>query len=608
MNKRAKGLLSLMLAAAMVIAWLPHTAVPAEAVAYENTYVNTGDQRADIIGVALTQLGYAEGTNNDTKYGTWYGMPNQPWCAMFISWCAQVADVPADVLTRTARAHPAWFKLSYKSGSSYTPKPGDLFFNKGFSHVGFVYRVEGKYFYTIEGNSNNNGSDEGTGVFSNKRLISSFYFSSPNYKGSDADHSYTLRTEQTHPHKTYYQCSDCGEKHYTGKTSFCASCSSCTACGCTASLAGTYVCTSVGTSLRIRSGHGTTYSTIGYIPPGGKVEVLAAKAGGWAHVRYEAYEGYASMEYLLQAPAAPTPSISTAALYKSDSVTLSWAKAARAASYRVLVKKDGTTLADKDVGSALSYKLTNLAPGSYTAQVRAVNKAGTSDAGSVNFKVLDTYRVVYDVQGGTGGPAEQCKKQGIDLPLSQEIPSRQGFSFLGWATQGSIVTHFPGAVLSADADITLHAVWKADSAMPQSLAVHTLPVRTMFVPEEALDTTGLTLHLTYSDGSGLPITEGFTATALTEDLGTQTVTLSYEGLSAAYEVRRVPYIPGDFNEDRFVNRDDVMYLLWSLSFPEQFPVSIPADYNEDSYVNRDDVMHLLWHLSFPEQFPLEEPV
>ena len=31
--------------------------------------------------------GYKEGANNNTIMGKWYGLNNQPWCAMFVSWC-----------------------------------------------------------------------------------------------------------------------------------------------------------------------------------------------------------------------------------------------------------------------------------------------------------------------------------------------------------------------------------------------------------------------------------------------------------------------------------------------------------------------------------------
>ena len=146
--------------------------------AYENTYKNTGDQRADIIGVAKTQIGYTEGRNNDTKYGTWYGSPNQPWCAMFVSWCARQANIPTSVLKNSACAGASadYFNIPYYNGSNYTPKAGDLFFTKSWSHVGLVYYTEGNYFYTIEGNSNTNGSAEGYCVCTNKRYIPSYYF------------------------------------------------------------------------------------------------------------------------------------------------------------------------------------------------------------------------------------------------------------------------------------------------------------------------------------------------------------------------------------------------------------------------------------------------
>ena len=187
--------------------------------AYENTYTNTGNQRDDIIGVAKTQLGYTEGANNATKYGTWYGLPNQPWCAMFISWCARQAGIPTDVLKNSAVAAPdaKYFNIPYYDGASYTPQKGDLFFTKSWSHVGLVYYVDGNYFYTIEGNSNTTGSSEGTSVVTNRRKISNFYFGVPKYSSGVHTHSYVERYEAAHPHKQYMACS-CGSYYYTGQT------------------------------------------------------------------------------------------------------------------------------------------------------------------------------------------------------------------------------------------------------------------------------------------------------------------------------------------------------------------------------------------------------
>ena len=40
-----------------------------------------------VVATAKTQVGYVEGANNDNKYGAYFGMNNQPWCAFFILWC-----------------------------------------------------------------------------------------------------------------------------------------------------------------------------------------------------------------------------------------------------------------------------------------------------------------------------------------------------------------------------------------------------------------------------------------------------------------------------------------------------------------------------------------
>lgn len=271
---------------------------------YENNYSNTGNQRADIVGVALTQVGYREGSNNDTKYGDWYGLPNQPWCAMFISWCARQANIPTSILKNSAGASPKanYFNIPYYSGSTYTPKSGDLFFTTSFSHVGLVYYVEGDYFYTIEGNSNNSGSSEGIGVFSLRRKISNFYFGVPNYNGSltpgGHSHSYSItESEAAHPHKEYKKCS-CGDWQYTGNTIYISGCSYCNdSCNCSISYMGTYTTNNVSTVLRIRDTHSTSGNVIGEIPTNADFSVSKAN-GTWAHVTYNGVNGYVAQDYI----------------------------------------------------------------------------------------------------------------------------------------------------------------------------------------------------------------------------------------------------------------------------------------------------------------------
>ena len=189
--KKTNRIIGMLLAISLVCTAIMYSMRLSVDAAFENNYTNTGNHRADIIGVAQTQLGYTEGYNNDTKYGTWYGLPNQPWCAMFVSWCARQADIPTSILKNSSCAGvgSSNFNLSYENGAYYVPKQGDLFFTKSWSHVGLVWYTEGNYFYTIEGNSNNTGSSEGYAVCSNKRLISSYYFGTPNYNDVVVTHS-----------------------------------------------------------------------------------------------------------------------------------------------------------------------------------------------------------------------------------------------------------------------------------------------------------------------------------------------------------------------------------------------------------------------------------
>ena len=73
-----KRILSLVLAAVVLLGLIPTALAD-----------SPRSQRDSFMAIAEAQLGYREKGRNGTKYGTWYGLPGQPWCAMFISWCAR---------------------------------------------------------------------------------------------------------------------------------------------------------------------------------------------------------------------------------------------------------------------------------------------------------------------------------------------------------------------------------------------------------------------------------------------------------------------------------------------------------------------------------------
>lgn len=72
-----------------------------------------------------------------------------------------------------------------------------------------------------------------------------------------------------------------------------------------------------------------------------------------------------------------------------------------------------------------------------------------------------THTVRYNANGGTGAPGNQTKTWGYVLALSTQVPTRTGYTFLGWATSSTAVTaqYQPGGSYGEDADVTLYAVW-----------------------------------------------------------------------------------------------------------------------------------------------------
>lgn len=180
----------------------------------------TGDQRTDIVNVALSQIGYMEndqgsdlsgctsGNKNYTEFGLWYknhvdssdAFHKAAWCASFVSWCASQAGVSSTVVYYHAYT-PAglnWFSArgqaytrSQVEKGDYLPQPGDIVYFKSsansqrVNHVGIVVRYTNGILYAVEGNTYPNAkSNEGGQVCLKSYPISDTfirYICSPNY-------------------------------------------------------------------------------------------------------------------------------------------------------------------------------------------------------------------------------------------------------------------------------------------------------------------------------------------------------------------------------------------------------------------------------------------
>ncbi len=121
----------------------------------------------------------------------------------------------------------------------------------------------------------------------------------------------------------------------------------------------------------------------------------------------------------------------------------------------------------------LVFKIKDTAtPGNYEVSFNTlVTKNGSTpitssvNKGKIEVKA-ETYQVSYNANGGTGAPASQIKTHGVNLTLSTTKPTRDGYSFLGWSASPSATSaaYTAGGTYSANADLTLYAVWKQDTS------------------------------------------------------------------------------------------------------------------------------------------------
>ena len=107
------------------------------------------------------------------------------------------------------------------------------------------------------------------------------------------------------------------------------------------------------------------------------------------------------------------------------------------------------------------------AGGSYTANAAATLYAVWK---------ANTYTVKYDANGGTGAPGNQTKTYGKTLTLSSTVPTRTNYNFKGWATSATatVATYSAGGSYTANAAVTLYAVWELAYVKPRIVNVSSI--------------------------------------------------------------------------------------------------------------------------------------
>lgn len=147
---------------------------------YISGYARSGSGvgNGDIVATALAEVGTVETGDNNIKYNTWYYGHEvngpYPYCAVFISWCAeQNGFIDAGIVPRASYCgtfidyYTAQGRF-YRVDSGYVPVSGDFImfsqpsYPNGTGHVGIVVSCDGTTVYTVEGNTSS-----GSGVDAN---------------------------------------------------------------------------------------------------------------------------------------------------------------------------------------------------------------------------------------------------------------------------------------------------------------------------------------------------------------------------------------------------------------------------------------------------------
>jgi uncharacterized repeat protein (TIGR02543 family)/uncharacterized repeat protein (TIGR01451 family) len=131
-----------------------------------------------------------------------------------------------------------------------------------------------------------------------------------------------------------------------------------------------------------------------------------------------------------------------------------------------IIKQDTFTVSPGAYGPYLAqvfagYGIGTLAPGS--APAFGLANSGQSITITYEYQKTPVFvTLAYDANGGLTAPISETVPKGSFATISATIPTRSGYTFLGWALSSSATTadYQPGDTILMDGDKTLHAIWE----------------------------------------------------------------------------------------------------------------------------------------------------
>ena len=222
-----------------------------------------------------------------------------------------------------------------------------------------------------------------------------------------------------------------------------------------------------------------------------------------------------------------------------------------------IIKKDVTLAAGEIIDISVRVWLSISTPNSQIG--KTFNSKIVIDGQAVYTETKE-YTISYDLNGGTSStPEPQTKLKGEAITLSNVIPTRSNYTFLGWSTtkNATAATYSAGELFTIDANTTLYAIWQKAGTVVETYSVVFLENVSGTITERTsrsiAPTQSFTLSFTYLSNaykpSSISCTNNQVATlkfngAVPGSVNKQSVTVKIDRVTSS-TVCTIVYLKGD---------------------------------------------------------------
>lgn len=167
-----------------------------------------------------------------------------------------------------------------------------------------------------------------------------------------------------------------------------------------------------------------------------------------------------------------------------------------------------------------------------TFSINVQNISGTVTPSSLNLKVGDTYTLTSSIQAPEDAVLTWVTSDSTVATVSNGIVKA-----IGSGTAKVYIRINNNGFATTSQTCTVTVTDESEPIVLSSISISNMPTKTVYEIGELLNTTGLKLKLTYSDGSTETITSGYTVSGFdSSTAGTKTVTVKYGDLSTKFTV------------------------------------------------------------------------